>query len=427
VNDIDTGYDNSVVLFKSADYLRERCANRKLLIYGTGTDAAKLSQMLLEFKYNVDYYLSENDGETFQDQPVRSPFDIVYEDPERIFIIVAIALERYSSVRHTLLDLGLFEFIHFTYFKDVPLLTVPYLYDPVLTVNRVKERLEGFEVFGDTDNPDATVIVALGGSTTESELHFIKGWVCYLSDYLKADGIPALIYCGGVANYTSTQELLKLIRDVIPLQPDIVISYSGYNDLAYHPLPQPPPFNSGKKTGPFAFQTERAHKPFIHYIQVDFFRYVTPTLREGSNFAYYGLPNDKPASVYWLDNIRMMNAIAKEFGITFLSFFQPFAFVGNYEITESQKIIFERYWWKDLNSNLDPTTQERVESMIRGAGEIIASISKYDFITDISHIFEGCKNIYIDDCHVTEQGNEIIATNIYAKLKEVLRDAGRTY
>ena len=35
------------------------------------------------------------------------------------------------------------------------------------------------------------------------------------------------ILCGGMIKVNSSQELLKLIRDVIPQKPDIVINVSG--------------------------------------------------------------------------------------------------------------------------------------------------------------------------------------------------------
>jgi lysophospholipase L1-like esterase len=392
------------------------------LIYGTGTEAEKLSRLLSDRDYKVEYYLDGNEVETVQGKQVKSPFDIVYEDLESIFIIVAIEPERYGGVMHTLLDLGLTENIHFTYFRDVPPFGVPFHFDAALTINRVKEQLEGFEVFGDTDNPAAPVIVALGGSTTESELNFIRGWVYFLSERFKAERIPAVIYCGGVASYTSTLELIKLIRDVIPLQPDIVISYSGYNDLSYFPLSQPSPFYNSKQSVPFEYQTERVRRPFVHYRQVEIFRKTMPTHQEENRIIHFGLQNDKSASEYWLDNMRMMNAVANEYGITFLSFFQPFLFIGNYEITDSQYTIINRLFWNTKNNLLDPFMKNRIESMRKGASEISASIIDYDFITDLSHIFDGYKNIFTDDCHVCEQGNQIIAAHIYMKLKEILHD-----
>jgi hypothetical protein len=426
MNYSDAGGDLDIVSLKSSEYLQERCANRKLLIYGIGMEAEELSLILKARNYKVEYYLSGNDEGTFQGKQVKLPFDIAYEDRENIFIIVATEPESYGVIMHILLDLGLIENIHFTYYKEVPSFTVPYHFDAALTLNRVKEQLEGFEVFGDADNPDAPVIVALGGSTTESEMYFIKGWVHFLSEYFKADGIPSIIYCGGVTSHTSTQELLKLIRDVIPLQPDIVVSYSGFNDLAYYPPSQPSPFGDGRQSRMYAYQTERVRRPFVHTYQVDIFRTTMQMHPEGNRLIHYGLQNDKSASEYWLDNMRMMNAIAKEFGITFLSFFQPFSFNGNYEINDSQKIIFERYWWHTININPNPTNKIHLESIIKETGEIMASLKKHDFITDLSHIFDGYENIYRDFCHVFERGNEIIAANIYAKLKEVLRDAGRT-
>jgi hypothetical protein len=61
-----------------------------------------------------------------------------------------------------------------------------------------------------------------------------------LSKLLTADGYSGTIVNGGTGGYSSNQELIKLIRDGLEFKPDIVISYSGINDMGkYNELPYP--------------------------------------------------------------------------------------------------------------------------------------------------------------------------------------------
>jgi hypothetical protein len=413
IDDVDS--DNIVLVSK--EYLVERCNNRKLIICGTGKEASQLATLLSQCDVDVDYFISEKPINSFSGKKVRSCFDIVFEDPCKIFIIVADEDIRYGIFRQQFIEIGLLEDIHFTYYKDVPAYTEPWYFDVTLGYSRVKENMEGFEVFGDIGNPDALVIVALGGSTTESYYSFIKGWAYFLVELFNSDGISVVMYCGGVAGYTSTQELLKLVRDVIPLRPHIVLSYGGFNDLLYYPLNSCPPNQQGEKSGPFAYQSERVLKPFVHHFQVDYMRSISQLYPDSDYTVYYGLQNNKSASTFWFDNVRAMSAITSEFNILFLSFLQPFYYTGHYVLTDSQKTIFHRHWWDADRPNPDLYTKERIISMVFGISEIKTAINNADYITDLTDIFDGQEAVYRDICHVTEQGNEIIAKNIYSKLK----------
>ena len=409
--------DSSNIALVAKEYLLERCNNRKLLIYGIGSETSELSDFLSTCNLNVEYYIDEEPMKNFEGKTVRSYFDIVYENPNHIFIIVAKENECYGISRQKFIQLGLIEDVNFTYYKDAPSHIEPLYYDVTLGYSRIKDEIEGFEIFGDIDNPEALVIVALGGSTTESSYNFIKGWVQYLMECFIENGDSVIMYCGGVVGYTSFQELLKLIRDVIPLRPNVVLSYNGFNDLLYYPLEKCPPEKSERESGPFAYQPERVRKPFVHHFQVDFMRDVLQSYSNAEHTIYYGLQNNRTASEFWLDNIKMMNVIANEFDILFLSFLQPFFHVGEYKLTDSQRTIFNRKWWNADRPNPDLYTEERLTFIIDEARKMITAIKDVNYITDLTHIFNEYTNIYNDICHVTECGNEIIAKNIYQKLK----------
>ena len=415
----DKIYPNSIAVTRK-EYLFDRCAKRKTLIYGLGQEAIDLSKYLSHIGIDTASFIDEKHaGELFYEKQVISPIDIVYEKPESFFIIIAKAESYYDISRKVYLDLGLTEDLDFTYHAEVPMTKEAKCYDVTLSYNRIIDTIEGFEVFGDKENPDAKLIVALGGSTTESTYLFIKGWVQYLSEILMQEHLPVKIYCGGVAGYSSSQELLKFIRDVLPMKPDVVLSYSGLNDLYGYPKPT---------------EKIRNGRPFITHFQVEFIEKIIEKLmpanerfpvmhdlmwqENGNTTVYYGLKNKKTASELWLDNTRIMHAIAKEFGFSFLSFFQPFAFNGFYELTEKQRIIYSRKSPTCIQDGYEKWGAPYAEDVKK----IIRSIKNSDYIYDFSQIFEDYDGVYFDASHVYERGNMIIAQKIYEKLIPVLKE-----
>ena len=91
-----------------------------------------------------------------------------------------------------------------------------------------KQGMYGFEVLGENGAHD-TRIVVLGGSTTDGELFPFKSWSHFLLEKIGDKNVT--IYNGGVVGYTSTHELIKLLRDVLFMEPDMIIVYDGFNDM----------------------------------------------------------------------------------------------------------------------------------------------------------------------------------------------------
>jgi lysophospholipase L1-like esterase len=418
--DFKETYPNSIAITHS-DYVMERCGKRKLFIYGTGAEAVNLAKYLyLIYKIDVQRFIDDEcAGGKLEGKEIITSIDVVYEEKDKIFVIIANENESYGISRKKFIDMGLIEDLDFTYHSEIPSIKEPLCFDVTLSYNRIKEKIEGFELFGDTDNPNAIKIVALGGSTTESTLCFIKGWVQFLAELFQEKNIPAVIYGGGVSGYNSCQELLKLIRDVIPLKPDIVLSYSGVNDLYYYINIQ---------------ELERLRRPFITKFQIIFVKQILEKLsalkhglpvtygliwdKIGQNTVFYGLENDKSTSEVWLDNMRMMRITTKEFGIQFFSFFQPFRFNGFYERTDIQDIIHNR---RDLSCIPESNGYEIWgRPIMEEMRKITSEIKKYNYIFDFSGIFTNYQGIYLDAMHVYEQGNRIIAEKIFDALTPYL-------
>ena len=392
-------------------YVEERCSKRRLYLYGTGYVAISLTKYLATLDINVCKYISDKCTiDNLNGKEVISTFDLVYEDTNKIFIITASHDESYAETRKKLIGLGLKEDYDFTYYSEIPGTNEPFYYDATLSFSRVRDKVEGFEVFGDTENPNALKIVALGGSTTEGQLFYIKGWVPFFVDFLQGYGVSAKVYCGGISGYTSTQELLKFERDVLTLKPNIVISYSGVNDLYMYP---------------YSKDDLRYQRPFITKFQVQFINQVlnkltsmqyglpTPDIPDwekgGRDTVFYGLVNDKSPGQFWIDNARMMHALATEFGIKFFSFFQPFRFNGYYKSSQVQEILHSR---RDPSCN-PPEAGMGLYGRDEELKQVRKLIPKYQYITDLTELFLDAHDLYYDSVHVYEEGNKIIAQKIF--------------
>lgn len=402
-------YPKSIAI-SHRDYLKERCEGKKIYIYGTGELAQELKNYLRINSLDVAAFLDDNIDTKIDNIQIFNPIEVLYQKEGSFFVILAKDDESYGISREKFLNIGLIEDIDFTYYTEIPGTNELFHYDVSLSFSRVRQKYQGFEVFGDESNQNAIRIVALGGSTTECSLFYVKGWVRFLVDYLHENGIPAVVYGGGVSSYTSSQELLKLIRDVIPLNPDIVISYSGVNDLYSFPKPE---------------ELQRYRRPFITRFQVQFINDILDRLtkevgipvvnapswnQKGHTTAYFGLQNDKSSAQFWIDNMRMMNRLCEEFGIKFYSFFQPFRFNGVYKSSRTQQIIHSR---RDLTCIPEDEGQKRWGDSVKSEVEKIRrTIKDYDFIKDFSGIFNNETNVFYDTTHVYEKGNIIIAKNI---------------
>ena len=77
-------------------------------------------------------------------------------------------------------------------------------------------------------------IAALGGSTTYSTgvTNYLHSYPHLLGEYLHQGGFDHVeVINAGVGGYSSYQTLISLQYRVLPLQPDLIILYQGYNDI----------------------------------------------------------------------------------------------------------------------------------------------------------------------------------------------------
>lgn len=243
-----------------------------------------------------------------------------------------------------------------------------------------KSKYQGFEIFEPKDpEKDYYTIVTLGGSTTDPYLCNLKSWSEYLWDSLNKMGINTRVAVGGVASYTVTQEWIKLYRDVIPMKPDMVISYSGTNDLR-------------------SFYYEENHNFSLKYYVENIKKACEKGLIKNSlgrnekvNCVTSGPEGVEDRAEHWVRCERMMHAVCEMEGITFYGFLQPYG---------------KELWLKEKGLDAIPA-----DDLYEKARNIIAGLSE-EWLIDFTGIFGGKEDVFFDRAHVYEKGNMIIATKI---------------
>lgn len=254
---------------------------------------------------------------------------------------------------------------------------------------QMNSEYPGIYVYGEDMDRNYKIAV-LGGSTTDSMLDSqIRSWVEIMHDkYCQPD---IVIYNGGIAGYSSDQELMKLIRDMMKLNPDMVIVYDGYNDLMQEVL--------GKK---YVYLREL----------VNFAGQCIPTCSDEmlmEKEANMGVLLRRDPVQVWLENIEYMYAIAKSKNIKFVSFMQPMLFTKK-RMDKHSKSIFQTMLFHGKNQEFLDVAKRFRES----AGKIE---SMHDYIHDLTGIFDDA-DVYMDIVHVNEKGNEIIAESIWKQIKD---------
>ncbi len=267
--------------------------------------------------------------------------------------------------------------------------------------------LPGFVVYQENDSQDADDlrIVTLGGSTTDPWMYG-HSWPEELARLLAAAGIEAVVINGGVGGYSSNQELLKLIRDVLEIEPDIVLTYNGLNDaIGYAPWPTPM-IHPYQRTL-FRHTANPTRNSRLAPNAVHFVRQLVRRRDAGVVDVSYGVDTRRSAGEFTVRNIDVMRHVCDGMGVEYLAFVQPAVGVGEYRMTPRDVAVLERYGAGYL------------ESLRAIYGAISEAASERSYIKDLRDIFFTHQGVYKEDgWHLTRKGNEVVAQAIMETLIE---------
>lgn len=260
------------------------------------------------------------------------------------------------------------------------------------------------------DDPQRTRIAILGGST--SDLSYNGSWLRPFYNICCKNGHSITIYSAAVSGYSSSQEIFKLIRDILPIQPKLVISLNGVNDLGF-------------------IQSISPEHPMVHHYQSKIFNHLAKMTGSGGFFRNfgnskltapramndtyaigginYGGQNCLSAARFWERNACIMRAISNEFGASYRCFLQPIAGVGKYNLSNDEVESLEVY---NINKKLHGEGYKiALEKFYLDARLILQKHT--DFMVDLVDIYEGYSEMYADIRHPNKPGNLIIAQHIY--------------
>lgn len=406
--EVDTAVNRDEIRFNQDEVNRILCKvaqGKKIIILG-----ANWKSVIFKGRYNIDIayyavtdYSEETYGKTYDGEEIRSIYDIAYEKPGTFYVVCAdIANELRVQIR-LLIEFGLKVYEDFCSIAEFSVLRNILMDDAHLHYSGQYE-LPGVKIFGDMGDKNAFRVAALGGSTTDPSVTCINGasWPQHLFDMLQRVGIPAVVFNLGTAAFASPREFIKLCRDGVTLEPNLVISYSGVNDL------QP---NQ-------EFFTNRYNRPWIdHWTE-------NQARKAGNHFngkMSYGLQSDKTQAESWVTHIKMMRGVCSELGIKFAGFFQSFC--GS----NGEQSHFERMLLSIINTiyKVDQSSYNRAVYNVRkyeATAEYADSVT--DLIKDIPYIFNkrylfrDNMELLVDHCHTADAGNHLIAQNIFKTLLE---------
>lgn len=369
------------------------CAGQKIFIAGTNEYSKYFMHELsnANIECNGVLVLGEEENPENEFLPKTLIYELVYEQIDNVKVYV-FELEKTTQYSDLLLQMGVCN----TWFLDGKKwagLKELDVYDIQLGYTWMINGTPGFVRFTDGNNANAFRIVTLGGSTADPTMSNIRSWSELLYKKLLGMGINVEIAAGGVGAYTGSQELVKLIRDVIPLKPDLVISYSGFNDAygLYH-----------KEQHPFTmwYQSEDFERMLRSNDCKNMIMNQMP-MKEVT----YGLPIKKSSDEQWLDCERMMKAVCREYNIDFYCFLQPYN-------AEGREVFLSEYVWSQINNFYASITKN--EDFRKQS----------DWLIDFTDIFDHESDIFFDSCHVYEKGNRIISEKMMPYILECMQRRG---
>lgn len=390
--DICDNVDSSVYKREYLYWMIRDSYSRKLIIYGADEEGGKLQHILQMLDVNVAFFLEDTDNEyEWKEKTVKPVYDLFYERNENYKVIVTSGK---SQKRGQLEKIGLQERIDYNMcYEYMPNRSTRELYilDPHLGYSFIDKSSREKAGFTERGEKDAFTIVLLGGSTTDGIAYPFKSWGDILFEMFSENGYHVRILNGGCAGYKSSQELIKLIRDVVPLKPDIVIHYTGFNN---------------------ANNCDKEYM-FVHPYQKEILDYIAELEDTGEKESEHynrksytlGVTDHRAAWEIFEGHIGMMQAICDQNGIQYVPFLQPSLVTKSRRSTWDRELILNT-----LSSQYMVFLSDLLECFYRNLGQFGG------IWEDITSILDECDDVYLDICHVTEAGNGKIARYMFEYL-----------
>lgn len=279
-------------------------------------------------------------------------------------------------------------------------------YDPLLSVvsppSGHKRMRGGYKIWPENGaNPASTLrILSMGNSTSVWPR---SNWSELLAEKLEEEGHSLTLFHGAGKGSTSSQEVLRVLRDAPGIDPHLVISLSGITDIGYLLLAM---------DNPFAHKYTRRVMNFLAETEM-----VTDVV--------YGYPNTLSPAQSWCRNQRIARVLADEMGIPLLVFLQPVQGYGAYDMSEEEEAFFQKKASVVLQAINKPYGQCVVEFYEEVRSIISEDPEKYDHIIDFTDVFADCPGAYRDHRHQSPEGVSHLAARMLPIVREQVQKITR--
>ncbi len=272
-------------------------------------------------------------------------------------------------------------------------------------------------------------VIVLGGSTVFMGHPPVPRLLQY--QFEKEGCREVKVYNFGVVSSVSGMELARLLFEAVDYAPDLIISYSGFNDIdePFVADPRPGyPFNfmvyesnpvleSDIKSYPLftltAYGSNLARYFFPGYFQKKFVR--IDDLREEAG---YGTPPwRKEIARTYVQNMVKSQKVARAFGADFLAVFQPALYFKD-RVSDEEKNLLA------AGSEAERKNSLAIRDLVRTAAAAAQREQALNFV-DLSDIFdEEARQVFKDRVHLIPQARPVVARRLYELIKEQVRARG---
>ncbi|MCM1120955.1 MAG: hypothetical protein NC489_23275 [Ruminococcus flavefaciens] len=375
-----------IMLMQYIDLARRR--HRKIYLYGCEKNllADLITDVLRIYNIGIEGYVCEKKDER---KHIQSIYDLAYESVEDKLIIIYDEFPQQIIEDRANIELAGFSLENenytalqcYTYSNDKMMLKWREYPDPLVGHSQIiTNAAPGWKIYG---TEEGTKIVILGGSTS-SELYHPENWVSKLYYLLSDYGFNITVYNGAHPGNDIVAELLRFLRDGYVLQPQIVVSMSGVNNIF----------------------CKEADNQFNERILNQWMRNRSPNGKYCS-----GIYSDEPVYQFWLRNVKLLKMVSEFYGAQFYCFLQPISMLMENMTVYERSVFGERTSraYKDSKSLRNREFGQYIES----------ENENYINIVDLLDHKEG---MYLDSCHYTDKANEVIAKKVYEIIAPVVRE-----
>jgi len=268
-------------------------------------------------------------------------------------------------------------------------------------------------------------IFCSGGSTTACDCnHDEEAWPPRLQEFLRQEGYDTEVINAGVQAWYSYQELLRLEKEIIGCQPDVVLLHQGWNEeFEYSSL------SLGRHWRPRTVRNAReennlycpANPLLSGTLSLGFYMGVQAILKNLIFIPNMRFTNPRRWEVLlredyiraWVDNLLDMARLAEQNNLLMYAIDYP-GLVDMADSPEERDHYIMHSRLTPLYADYQAVSKKRISRTLTACEEVIPCLkTEEDFLPFTK---EARRRLFHDEIHMTPEGNDLLAQAIGRKL-----------